>query len=210
MNMLNAIIYYSLPWHKIAIFFPNAGTVNSPPPPSRTKWLPSADCTFKCIFMNERFCILIQILLKLVPKGPIENTLALVQVMAWRRTGDKPLPESMVTQFLNALKGDESIVLCSHYSKVTWASWHLKSPATRLLVQQFVQDNSKENIIALHYRPFVRGIHTSGFHSQRDSNAESVSMWLHQHVQHVVKRVHHACHRRTPQYIGNAAINWTM
>ena len=31
---------------------------------------------------------------------------------------------------------------------VTWASWHLKSPPTRLLVQQLVQTNNKENIIA--------------------------------------------------------------
>ena len=31
---------------------------------------------------------------KFVPKGPIDKKSALVQVMAWRRTGDKPfLPE---------------------------------------------------------------------------------------------------------------------
>ena len=34
--------------------------------------------------------------------GPIDNKAALVQVMAWRRTGDKPLPESMRTQFTDA------------------------------------------------------------------------------------------------------------
>ena len=33
----------------------------------------------------------IQISLKFVPNNPLDNTLALVQVMAWRRTGDKPL-----------------------------------------------------------------------------------------------------------------------
>ena len=31
--------------------------------------------------------------LKFVPKGPINNIQALVQVMAWRRSGDKPLSE---------------------------------------------------------------------------------------------------------------------
>ena len=35
-------------------------------------------------------------------KGPIDNKSALVQVMASRRTGDKPLPEAMMTQFTNA------------------------------------------------------------------------------------------------------------
>ena len=34
-----------------------------------------------------------------VPKGPIDNKWALVQVMAWRRIGDKPLPEPMLIQF---------------------------------------------------------------------------------------------------------------
>ena len=33
---------------------------------------------FKCIFMDEKFCILIKISLKFVPKGPIGNNPALV------------------------------------------------------------------------------------------------------------------------------------
>ena len=36
------------------------------------------------------------------PKGPIDNNSALVQVMAWRRMGDKPLSEPILTQFTNA------------------------------------------------------------------------------------------------------------
>ena len=36
------------------------------------------------------------------PEGPIDNKAALVQVMAWRWTGDKPFPEPMVTQFTDA------------------------------------------------------------------------------------------------------------
>ena len=34
--------------------------------------------------------------LKFVPKGPIENIAALFLIMAWRRTGDKPLSEPTV------------------------------------------------------------------------------------------------------------------
>ena len=52
--------------------------------------------------MNEKFCILIPTSLKFVPKGPIDNKSVLVQVMAWRRTGDKPVSEPMLTQFTNA------------------------------------------------------------------------------------------------------------
>ena len=61
-----------------------------------------ADDIFKCIFSNEYFRISIKIPLKFVPKGPIDNKSALVQVMAWRGTGDKPFPEPMLTQFSDA------------------------------------------------------------------------------------------------------------
>ena len=37
--------------------------------------------------------------MKFVPKGPIGNKSALVQVMAWHLTGDNPLPQPMMTQF---------------------------------------------------------------------------------------------------------------
>ena len=52
--------------------------------------------------MNENFCILIRISLEFVSKGPIDNKPALVQVMAWRRTVDKPLRKPMLTQFTDA------------------------------------------------------------------------------------------------------------
>ena len=38
----------------------------------------------------------IKISLKFVPQGPINNILALVQIMAWRRPGDKPLSGPMM------------------------------------------------------------------------------------------------------------------
>ena len=61
-----------------------------------------ADDIFKCIFLNENDKIPIQISLKLIPRSPIDNKSALVQVMACRRTGDKPLPEAMMTHFTDA------------------------------------------------------------------------------------------------------------
>ena len=56
-----------------------------------------ADDTFKRIFLNENVRISIEISLKFVPKGPINNIPTLVQIMAWRRIGDKPLSEPMPT-----------------------------------------------------------------------------------------------------------------
>ena len=59
-----------------------------------------ADDIFMCIFLNEHVWIPIEISLKFVPKGPINNIPALVQIMAWRRPGDKPLSEPMVVSLL--------------------------------------------------------------------------------------------------------------
>ena len=56
------------------------------------------DDTFKRIFLNENVSISIEISLKFVPKGPINNIPALVQIMAWRHPGDKPLSEPMMVR----------------------------------------------------------------------------------------------------------------
>ena len=47
-----------------------------------------ADDIFKCIFLNEDVWIPIEFSLKFVPRGPINNISALVQIMAWPRPGD--------------------------------------------------------------------------------------------------------------------------
>ena len=50
----------------------------------------------RAFFLKENVWILTKISLKFVPKGPIYNIPALVQIMAWRCPGDKPLSESMM------------------------------------------------------------------------------------------------------------------
>ena len=77
-----------------------------------------ADDTFKRIFLNENVIISIKILLMFVIKDPINNIPALVQIMAWRRPGDKPLSKPMLVfvpthicvtrpQWVNWLRQDE-------------------------------------------------------------------------------------------------------
>ena len=61
-----------------------------------------ADDNFKCIFLNENDRIPSWISLKFVPRSVIDNIPALVQVMAWCQTGDKPLPEPMLTHITDA------------------------------------------------------------------------------------------------------------
>ena len=112
---------------------------------------------FKHIFLNENVRISNEISLKYVPWGLIDNMSALVQIMAWRRPGDKPLSEPMLTQFTDAYMqhyGDMSfrdwLVLLQdtteliHYSDITWAWRYLESPVTWLFVQQLVQANTKK------------------------------------------------------------------
>ena len=61
----------------------------------------------------------------------------------------------------------------------------LQSLITRLFVQQPTQVKSKENVKVLHNLPYIGGKPpmTNGFHLERDSNVESVSMlslrWRH-------------------------------
>ena len=48
------------------------------------------DDILNSIFLTENVLISITISPKFVPEGPINNIPALVQIMAWRRIGDKP------------------------------------------------------------------------------------------------------------------------
>ena len=59
-----------------------------------------ADDTFNRIFVNENVRIFINFSLKFVPKGPINNIPALVQIMVWRRPGDKPISEPVMVSLL--------------------------------------------------------------------------------------------------------------
>ena len=54
-----------------------------------------ADDVFECIFLNENVWILIKFHWSFFP---INNIPALVQVMAWRRSGNKPLSEPVMVR----------------------------------------------------------------------------------------------------------------
>ena len=61
-------------------------------------------------WLKSFFFFIIRISLKFVPKGPIDNKSALIQVMALHSIGNKPLPKPMLNEFTDvyvALRGDE-------------------------------------------------------------------------------------------------------
>ena len=61
-------------------------------------------------FLNEKVWIPMKISLKFVFKGPINNITALVQTMAWHRTGNKPLSEPIMVSL--------QMHIC-----ITWPQW---------------------------------------------------------------------------------------
>ena len=79
---------YGYPYHGKAIF-----TINTL---GREKM--DVISHFQVHFFNEN--IPIEISLKFVPRGPINNIPALVQIIAWRRPGDKSLSEPMMVRLL--------------------------------------------------------------------------------------------------------------
>ena len=62
-----------------------------------------------------------------------------------------------------------------------WARWCLKSQASRLFTQPFIQAQIRENITAPRHWPLC-GEFTGEFPTQRASNAEIVSIWWRHHV----------------------------
>ena len=75
--------------------------------------------TFSNVFSWMKMCeFLLKISLTFVPKAPINNIPSLVQIMVWRRPGDKPLSEPMMVGLLTHI--------C-----VTRPQWVKESPITK-------------------------------------------------------------------------------
>ena len=67
---------------------------------AETKWTPFRRRHFQVHFVEWKCLNSEKKSQKFVPKGPINNIPSLVQIMAWRRTGDKPLSEPMMVCLL--------------------------------------------------------------------------------------------------------------
>ena len=67
-----------------------------------TRWPTFSRRHFQSHFLLWKLFYFIKMSLKFVPHGPFNNIPALVQIMAWRRSGDKPLFEPMMAYIVNA------------------------------------------------------------------------------------------------------------
>ena len=91
-----------------------------------------ADKIFKYIYFNENVWISLKISLKFVPKFWINNISALVQIMASRLPGDKPLSESMLVSLL--------MYIC--VTRPQWVKHHARYPYSGIIKQSRLTDES--------------------------------------------------------------------
>ena len=69
-----------------------------------------ADDVLRCNYMNEKFCILINITVKFVPKRPIDNNPAFIAIitqhwiMAWCQINNSQLSGQMLTRYTDAYR----------------------------------------------------------------------------------------------------------
>ena len=96
-----------------------------------------ADDTFKRIFPNENVRISIKISLKFVPKGPINIIPSLVQIMTWRRSGDKPLSEPMMVSLLTHICVTRPQWVLNVAIAWSISAWHTheKQPVAHMMVR---------------------------------------------------------------------------
>ena len=101
----------------------------------------SADDIFPCLLLNKNIWISINISLKFVPKGPIDNITGLVQIMAWHHSADKPLSEPMISLLMH---------ICN-----TWPQW-VRDHITNIGTSTWLLNGHTPSIallgISTHYR----------------------------------------------------------
>ena len=90
---------------------------------------------FEMHYLQWRFSYFIDICS--VPKCPVDNKSALVQWMAWYQTGDKPLPESMLTQYTDAFH-----------------EWHQKCADDYTTIQYFFSSNDYYSFMFITYQMY--------------------------------------------------------
>ena len=83
-----------------------------------------AEDIFKCIFLNENTSVPIKISLKFVPKDPINNIPALVQIKAWCQPGTKPLSEPMMVSSLMHI----------YVTRSQWVNWYIYGSVESILM----------------------------------------------------------------------------
>ena len=104
------------------------------------------------IFLNENVLIAIKISMKLVSKSQIKNIPALVQIMVWRRPGDKPLSKQVMIFPLTHI-----CVTQPHYFKkrCEYLSHYSRGSHTSLTISYLISKQARYIIISDHTLPAI-------------------------------------------------------
>ena len=116
------------------------GSINTLRPRQNGRYF--ADDIFKCIFLIQNVWIPIKISLTFVPKGLINNISAMVQIMAWRRPGDKPLSEPMMVWLKTHI-----CVTRPQWVKPHWQ--HHRYPMNCIYIQYFLYIHNIGSVVML-------------------------------------------------------------
>ena len=95
---LTIIYLFVLGFRLIDVNCPRSQSVNTMRPKHNCRHF--AEEIFKCIFLNVNVRNSLKFSPTCVPKVRINTDPALVQIMAWRRPGDKPLSEPLMVSLL--------------------------------------------------------------------------------------------------------------
>ena len=141
----------------------------------------SADDRFKCIFLNENIWISIRASLKFVSRARINNTPALVQIMAWRRPGNKPLSEPMMVSLLTHIcvtrpqwVNSYTNVTAAHNDFHSIGSGRVRSHVTVLFVYNIIHNRCIRKVSTVELRFQDGGMSSRGV----SANANYVSFAL--------------------------------
>ena len=103
---------------------------------------------------------------KFVPRGPINNILPLVQIMAWRRPGDKPLSEPMMVRLLRHL--------C--VTRPQWVKPFRCSPFSNFAIAVMIMAADVQNVMLLDHQQTQGWLHSERcFHF---CQSEFLQPWL--------------------------------
>ena len=84
--------------------------------------------TLKYPFLNENVGISFTISVMFVSKVPINSKPTLFQIMAWHRPGDKPLPEPMLSKFIDTYMRHSASMRYNHHHRCHLVSITCISP----------------------------------------------------------------------------------
>ena len=106
---------------------------------------------FEGLFLKKFFfAIAIKIHPFFIPDGLINSKSALVQVMTWYRTGDMPLPRSVITHFVDACISVVKPVYNDHLRQnlLTRPNWYLQSLLKHIINKSQVLNFIVEVVVA--------------------------------------------------------------